>query len=49
MKSTLSLANTIAALLEIAAIDMPMRITSKKYKLYQKVKIILDMQTNEVL
>jgi len=30
MKSTLSLANTIAALLKITAIDMPMRITSKK-------------------
>jgi hypothetical protein len=39
----------MAALLKIAAIDMPMRITSKKYKLYQKIRIALGKQTNEVL
>jgi hypothetical protein len=49
MKSTLSLANTIAALLKIAAIDMPTMITSKKYKLYQQIRITLDMKINEVL
>jgi hypothetical protein len=33
----------------IAAIDMPMRIIRKKYKLYQKIRIFLGMQINEVL
>jgi hypothetical protein len=39
----------MAALLKIAAIDMPMRIMRKKYKLYQQIRTTQGKQTNEVL